>query len=151
VEAPIAGIGRLGLGEAWVGIQRTPNGFRLVFGDTDTALRISDAMSEQQTDELLVAAIAYFEEALDAPPPELEATQADLGELVRWLTRREPEGLRRRALAEALDAIDDGLAGDIVVARLAEARGQSDQIPNEQADVVDLLVSRYEALSAPGQ
>ena len=46
---------------------------------------------------------------LAPPPPDLEATQADVAELVRSLA----------ADPEAIDAIDDGLPGDAVALRLA--------------------------------
>jgi len=108
----------------------------------------SPAEGSARRAELMALAVAYYEEALDAPPPELEATQADLAELVRWLAAQEPEPRRHALFGEAIDAIDDGLAGDVVVARLnrvATTRGETD----EQADPIDLLVSRYEALVVP--
>lgn len=147
----VAVIGRLGIGDVWVGLNQGADGFRLVFGSPmNPAVHTSPAEGDERTDELLSAAIAYFEESLGAPPSELEATQGDLGDLVRWLAADAADPARRRSMIEALDAIDDGLAGDVVVARLAGARGPSAQEPNEQADVVDLLVTRYRALSAPG-
>jgi hypothetical protein len=149
VERSVAGIGRLGIGQAWAGFRREADGFRLVFGDADGRLQASDAEGETRTDELLAVAIAYFEEALDPPPPELEATQADLGELLRWLGENETDAARSHLLLEALDAVDDGLAGDVVVTRLAEARLSSSGKQNEQADVLDLLVGRYRALTTP--
>ena len=63
-------------------------------------------------------AIAYFEEGLAEPPEALAATHADIGSLVRHLAVVEIDpGLRRR-LDEAVDAVDDGLAADVVVGRL---------------------------------
>ena len=48
-----------------------------------------------------------------------------------------------RLLAEAFDAIDDGLAEDVVVRRLSVAAEAMRADEEEQADWVDLLVARY--------
>jgi len=98
--------------------------------------------------------IAYFEEALDPPPPELEATQADLAGLLAWIAKAETDAARSRLIGQALDAIDDGLAGDAVVARLSEARRGLGSEANEQADAIDLLAQRVRELgrtSAAGE
>jgi hypothetical protein len=66
---------------------------------------------------LAAAAAAYFLAALDDPPVELEATQADVAALVTTLatgTGSEHDAAAR----EALDAIDDGLPADAVALRL---------------------------------
>ena len=148
--ASAVAIGLLAPAGAWAGFVREPggDGFRLAFSGTDGVATPSPAEGSARRLELMALAVAYYEEALDAPPPELEATQADLAELVRWLAAQEPEPRRQALFEEAIDAIDDGLAGDVVVARLnrlATTRGETD----EQADPIDLLVSRYEALVAP--
>jgi hypothetical protein len=94
-------------------------------------------------DLLLALAIAYFEEAFEDAPAELEATHADLSELVRHIASGEQDVARRRLLDEAVDAIDDGLAGDAVANRLSAARpGAAD----EQVEPVDLLVTLAEEL-----
>ena len=98
---------------------------------------------EADADLLLALAIAYFEEAFEDAPPEIEATHADLGELVRHVAAREGDGARKRLLGEAVDAIDDGLAGDAVANRLNAARSGT---ADEQADPVDLLVTLAEEL-----
>jgi len=57
-------------------------------------------------------------------------------------------------IGEALDAIDDGLAGDAVVARLSEVRRGLGSDANEQADAIDLLAQRVNHLrgrSAAGE
>ena len=69
-------------------------------------------------DDLLSLAIAYFEDALAGPPEELAATHGDIGSLVRHLAGMERDEERRRLLGEAVDAVDDGLATDVVVGRL---------------------------------
>jgi hypothetical protein len=113
MDAPCA-IGSLAPGGAWVGFRRTDEvGYELVLGQ-DGSLRVISAEPEL----LLAAAITYFEEALPDAPPDLEATQADLAALVRHLASRETDPGRLRLLAEAVDAIDDGLAGDAVASRL---------------------------------
>ena len=96
--------------------------------------------------ELLAAVIAWFEESLGAPPPELEATQEDLAAAVRWLVDVSVEHPAHRSLAEACDAIDDGLAEDVVVRRLIVAADAMRADEEEQADWVDLLVARYREL-----
>lgn len=131
-------IGRVSPAGPWLGFQAAADGYRLVVGsDADVRSREADA------DLLLALAIAYFEEAFEDPPPELEATHADLSALVRHVASAEPEPARQRLLAEAVDAIDDGLAGDAVANRLNAARGR---ITDEQADPVDLLVELAEEL-----
>ncbi|MEP7083020.1 MAG: hypothetical protein ABI841_08630 [Chloroflexota bacterium] len=72
-------------------------------------------------DLLLALAVAYFEDALDAPPDELAATHADIASLVRHVAEAEVDAPRRRLLGEAVDAIDDGLAADVVIRRLTAA------------------------------
>ena len=143
VEPPVRAIGRLEADGAWVGFRSTGAGYELVFGETDGSLRATPA----NRTELIAAAIAYFEEALQDPPAELEATQYDLGQLLRWLHTSEPDARMAGLLLQALDGIDDGLAGDVLVARLSGALAASG-IPDEQADAVDLLAERYRALIA---
>ena len=101
--------------------------------------------------ELLAAVIAWFEESLTDPPPEIEATQEDLASAVRWLATTVDVASARgaeldRLLADALDAIDDGLAEDVVVRRLTVAATTMRGNVNEQVDWVDLLVRRYRLL-----
>jgi hypothetical protein len=131
-------IGRLREAGPWLGFQPNPHGYRFVAGTPD-GLRSRRA----DADVLLALAIAYFEEAFPDPPPELEATHADLSGLVRHVAELESDPTRRRLLDEAVDAIDDGLAGDAVANRLNAARPGK---PDEQADPVDLLVQLAEEL-----
>ena len=145
-----AAVGVLTADAAWVGFAPDATGFRLAFVGTDAGTQISVAEGSARDAELLAVAVAYYEEALDAPPPEFEATQADLAGLVRWLAARATDPQRRSLLDEAVDAIVDGLAGDVIVARLTQASPMGTGETNEQADPVDLLVARYRALEAPG-
>ena len=137
MEGPCA-IGRIRPGGPWIGFQPSPSGYRLLVG-SESAVRSREA----DADLLLALAIAYFEEAFDDPPTELEATHADMSELVRHVADLEEDAERRRLLTEAVDAIDDGLAGDAVANRLSAARTST---PDEQADPVDLLVMLAEEL-----
>lgn len=150
---PAVAVGILDALDAWVGFVREPDGYRLAFGALPHAggapVIASPAEGGQRRDELLAVAAAYFEEALDAPPPEVEATQADLAGLVGWVAAGEEDPVRRARMAEAMDAIDDGLAGDVVVSRLVAAGSGAELDTNEQVDAVDLLASRYRALTAP--
>lgn len=131
-------IGRIRPDGPWIGFQATADGYRFTVGlPSGARTRGADA------DLLLALAIAYFEEAFEGAPPEMEATHEDLSELVRHVAAGEADPTRKRLLAEAVDAIDDGLAGDAVVSRLSAVRpGNAD----EQADPVDLLVSLAEEL-----
>lgn len=137
MQGPCA-IGRISLDGPWIGFLGSDPGYRLVVGSgLDVRSREADA------DLLLALAIAYFEEAFEDAPPELEATHADLGELVRHVAALEGDGARKLLLGEAVDAIDDGLAGDAVANRLNAARSGT---ADEQADPVDLLVTLAEEM-----
>jgi hypothetical protein len=114
VAAAACAVGRLGPDGPWVGFAPTvEDGYSLVVGDNDRTHR-----GAADLDDLLSLAVAYFAEALDEPPEELAATHADIGSLVRHLGSAETDPARRRSLAEAIDAVDDGLAADVVVGRL---------------------------------
>lgn len=115
MDAPACAVGRLGTGGPWVGFAPTlDDGYALVVeGPSGSGRSPADA------DLLLALAIAYFEDALDAPPDELAATHADIASLVRHVAGAEVDAPRRRLLEEAVDAIDDGLAADVVIARLS--------------------------------
>jgi hypothetical protein len=131
-------VGRTKEAGPWLGFQLTDAGYRFVVG-TEKGMRSAEA----DADLLLVLAIAYFEEALADPPPEVEATHADVSGMVRHVAALEQDPVRRLLLGEAVDAIDDGLGADAVASRLNAARpGKAD----EQADPVDLLVELAEEL-----
>ena len=142
---PVVAIGRIGPRGPWVGFARDAAGFHLAVAHSGEPTAISPAGGANR--------IVYFEEALDPPPPELEATQADLAELLAWMAAETDTG-RKQLVREALDAIDDGLAGDAVVARLSEARRGLAGKAVEQADAIDLLAQRVNHLrgrSAAGE
>jgi len=64
-----------------------------------------------------------------------------------WMATNEADAARQALIREALDAIDDGLAGDAVVARLGEARrGLAEAGAKEQVDAIDLLSERFREL-----
>jgi hypothetical protein len=137
VDDPCA-IGRLGVDGPWVGFVRADGSYRLAVGGDAGAIHTVTA-----DDGLLLAlAIAYFEDDLDDPPPDMEATHADLSDLVRSVAARATEPDARRLLAEAVDAIDDGLAADEVIGRLVAAWRRT---AKEQADPIDLLRERVAA------
>jgi hypothetical protein len=140
--APLEGtraIGRLGAGGPWIGFGYRAGVPHLVVGAADG---MHDAPAEG--DLLLAVAIAHFAEAFDEAPPDFEATQADLSELVRHLVETEREASRRASLGEAMDAIDDGLAGDAVAEKLAAARSPA----TASMDPVELLVVEARQLAA---
>jgi hypothetical protein len=141
VARPPCAVGRLGPRGPWIGFQPGAGGYRLAV-EVDGALRSSEA----DVDLLLALAIAYFTEALDEAPPDVEATQADLSALVAEVAQRETDPERRRLLREALDAIDDGLAGDAVASRLVAARPAG----ADSIDPIELLRMRGMELAGRG-
>jgi len=152
-RTPAAAVGRLGPHGLWVGFVADGDGFHLAFAQPGEATAVSPSRGANRIAELLAAAIVYFEESLDPPPPEMEATQADLAELLAWMAT-ETDADRQGPVREALDAIDDGLAGDAVVARLSEAKRGLTGETVEQADAIDLLAERVRDLrgrSAAGE
>jgi hypothetical protein len=113
-------VGRLGPDGPWVGFAPTlDDAYALVVGAVPGGPRQVHA----DAGDLLALALAYFEESLDAPPDELAATHGDIGALVRHLAEHAPDDGERRLLGEAVDAIDDGLAADVTIARLSRALG----------------------------
>lgn len=115
MSTPACAVGRLGDDGPWVGFAPGPDdAYVLVVGGTAAGSRRSPA----DPDDLLSLAIAYFEDALPAPPEELAATHGDIGSLVRSIAELEHDTERRRLLREAVDAVDDGLAADVVLGRL---------------------------------
>jgi hypothetical protein len=142
-SAALAAVGRLSGGDdaACVCIVADAGGGRaLGFLEPDGSLGLARPPVGR---DLLAAVIAWFEESLADPPPELEATHEDLAAAVRWLADATAGEPAHRLLAEACDAIDDGLAEDVVVRRLSVAAGAMRADEEEQADWVDLLVARY--------
>jgi hypothetical protein len=107
-------VGRLGDHGPWLGFAPSlEDGYALVVeGSSGPRARQADV------DDLLSLAIAYFEESLDEPPEELAATHGDIGALVRHVAEANRDPGQAPLLAEAVDAIDDGLAADAVIARL---------------------------------
>jgi hypothetical protein len=142
--APLEGtraIGRLGADGPWIGFGYRAGVPRLVVGAADGT---HDAPADG--DLLLALAIAHFAEAFDEGPPDFEATQSDLSALVRHLMGTETEAGRSVLLGEAMDAIDDGLAGDAVAERLAAARSPA----TTSLDPVELLVLEARQLAERG-
>lgn len=139
--AALCAIGRLEVDGPWVGLSRDADGYRIAFGRPDASVLVTDASRP----ELLALAIAFFEDRLDDAPPDLEATQGDIGDVCRWLAQSESRTSIRALLQEAVDAIDDGLAMDATVLRLGDALRA--QTGDEQVDVLDLLVNRYRSLT----
>ena len=113
-------VGRIGRSGPWVGFAPViDDGYALVVGGLAGGFRRGPA----DADDLLALASAYFEESLDEPPEQLAATLADIGSLVRHVAEHETDPERRRLLSEAVDAVDDGLAADVTIARLGRALG----------------------------
>ena len=134
--APLEGtraIGRLEASGPWIGFGYRAGEPRFVAGEAD---RILDRAADR--DLLLALAIAYFADACGDAPPELEATQSDLSALVRRLMEGEADAREQAALGEAIDAIDDGLAGDAVAERLEAARSAG----ADAVDPVELLLRK---------
>jgi hypothetical protein len=108
-------VGRISTDGPWIGFAPVlEDGYALVVGTHDRAV---DAPAE--ADDLIALAIAYFADELPEPPEPLAATHGDIGALVRRLAVGGVDEDHARRLTEAVDAIDDGLAADVVVARLS--------------------------------
>ena len=115
MNAPACAVGRLGDEGRWIGFAPDlDDGYALVIGGS----RAGSVSSRADADDLISLAIAYFEDALAEPPEELAATHGDIGSLVRHVAEAAEDDGRRRLLGEAVDAVDDGLAADVVVGRL---------------------------------
>ena len=133
-------VGRIGPDGPWVGFAPTiDDGYALVVG----GLRDGPRRVRADGRDLLALATLYFEEALDEPPEELAATLGDIGSLVRHVAEHEMEPDRRRLLGEAVDAVDDGLAADVTIARLGRALG-------DDVDAAALIRGRVRARSGGG-
>ena len=134
-------IGRLEAGSPWIGFGYRAGAPRFV---VESAGGMLDRPADREL--LLALAIAYFADLASDAPPDLEATQSDLSALVRRLIDVEPDAGVRAPLGEAIDAIDDGLAGDAVAERLEAARSPR----GEALDPVELLVRRAREVTAEG-
>jgi hypothetical protein len=142
--APLEGaraIGRLSPDGPWIGFGFRGDATRLVVG---AGQDVHDAPAD--ADLAIAIAMAHFAEAFAEAPPDLEATQSDLSALVAHLIHTEADSGRRALLREALDAIDDGLAGDAVAGRLAAAR----PLAGDGVDPVELVLDRANELAAGG-
>lgn len=132
-------VGRLDPGGPWIGFAPTlDDGYALIVGTADWTRR-----APADPVDLLALAVVYFEDAGDPPPEELAATHADIGAIVRHAAGRIADPDRQRAHAEAVDAIDDGLAADVVIERLERALGAN-------LDAVAHLRRRAGKLAASG-
>ena len=131
-------IGRTRPTGPWIGFAADADGYRVVVGDGQ-----GERSRPADAGVMLALAIAYFEEAFEDAPADREATKADLSALVRHVADGEERAEVRVALAEAVDAIDDGLPGDAVASRLGAAWAWTTE---EQADPVDLLVKLSEEM-----
>lgn len=121
MEGAACAVGRVEPNGPWVGFAPTlDDGYALVVGgDGRAGVRVEAGASD-----LLALAIVYFEEAFEPPPEELAATLGDIGSLVRHVAEHETDVERRRLLAEAVDAVDDGLAADVTITRIGRALGE---------------------------
>jgi hypothetical protein len=129
VDPAACAVGRLGPDGPWIGFAPTIDGYALVVGPPASggvAAR-SDPDDPAVRDDLLALVLLYFEEALDPPPDELAATHGDIGALIRHISETEPDDARRRALREAVDAVDDGLAADVTISRLGLVLGDGSE------------------------
>jgi hypothetical protein len=132
-------IGRLAADGPWIGFGYRAGAPRIVLEGVEGT---RDAPADR--DLLLALAIAHFAGALEEAPPDVEATQSDLSALLVHLIDAEADPARQALLGEALDAIDDGLAGDAVAERLAAARSRR----NDAVDPVELLSLKARRMAA---
>jgi hypothetical protein len=140
VDGAACAVGRIGPMGPWIGFAPTiEDRYALVVGGLPGGFRREPASA----DDLLALVIAYFEETLDEPPEELAATLGDIGSLVRHVAEHETDPGRRRLLGEAVDAVDDGLAADVTIARLGRALGDGvDAAARLRGRVSELLSAR---------
>lgn len=140
--AEVNAIGRLWEGRPeWFGIARTGGSVAadasapdhaLVFGEPDGTRRTVPLASGGGERGVLLALIAFFEGDVPGPPPELEMTQWEAADAVRWLAERASAENAHQVrpdvaapLRSALDAIDDGLPADVVTGFLYRALGNA--------------------------
>jgi hypothetical protein len=137
----VRAVGRLTADGPWIGFAASEDGYRLAALAADGSARDIGAAG---TDEvgLLAVAIVHFLASLEPPPPDLEATQADVARLVRSVAASRDAGPGADLARQAVDAIDDGLAADAVALRLAA------MLPTPDADPVAILAKRLAAAGA---
>ncbi|MFN2419370.1 MAG: hypothetical protein ABR593_10660 [Candidatus Limnocylindria bacterium] len=120
MDGAACAVGRIGPDGPWIGFAPTlDDGYALVVGGLAGGTRRLAADGQ----DLLAMATVHFDESLDEPPEELAATLGDIGALVRHVAEAESDPDRRLLLGEAVDAVDDGLAADVTIARLGRALG----------------------------
>ena len=137
----VRAVGRLEADGPWIGFGYRAGAPHIVVG---AANWLRDEPADQ--DLMLALAIVYFAGAVAEAPPDLEATQLDLSGLVRHLIGTEADPARRATLGEAMDAIDDGLAGDAVAEKLEAAR--TDRI--DAVDPVEVLSMKAREIAVGG-
>jgi hypothetical protein len=126
VVAAACAVGRLGDDGPWIGfVPALDDGYALVVGRDDAVQAVGTGRAG--ADDLVALAIAYFADELSEPPESLAATHGDLAALVRAVAAAEVDVTRGRALADAVDAIDDGLAADAVVGRLSRCLSEAEE------------------------
>jgi len=119
MEIPACAVGRLDPGGPWIGFAPTlDDGYALTLRAGGRTHRLPAGPID-----LVALAVLYFEDAVEAPPEELAATHGDIGAIVRHAADRVSEAEQQRVFEEAVDAIDDGLAADVVIGRLQRALG----------------------------
>jgi hypothetical protein len=139
MEVPACAVGRIAPDGAWIGFAPTADdGYALTLATSDAAYR-----RPATPPDLAALAVAWFEEALPEPPEAVAATLGDIAAIVRHAAER-TVGLDRRAdYALAVDAIDDGLAADVVIDRLSRALGDG-------VDAVAYLRECADVMRRPG-
>jgi hypothetical protein len=122
MDVPACAVGRLDPDGPWIGFAPSlDDGYTLTVGAEGGPARARRLAAGPR--DLVALAILYFEDAPAEPPEELAATLGDIGAVVRHAAERIDDPTSRRAFDEAVDAIDDGLAADVVLDRLARAFG----------------------------
>jgi hypothetical protein len=138
MDIPACVVGRLDPDGPWIGFAPTlDDGYALTAS--------ADGRSERRAAaplDLLALAVVYFEDAIEAPPEEMAATHGDIRAIVRHAAER-VQGEAEAVTAEAVDAIDDGLAADVVMERLQRAMGDG-------VDAIAHLRRRVAAFIADG-
>lgn len=137
----VRAVGRLSADGPWIGFVAGEPGYRLVAEAPDGSARLLGRAGADEAG-LVAVAIVHFLASLEPPPPDLEATQADVARLVRSLAAARDAGPGADLAQQAVDAIDDGLAADAVALRLAAL------LPDGDADPLSILAQRLSAAGA---
>ena len=139
---PVRAFGRLRPDGPWVGFEPGPGGYRLVVGWPDGTIRADRTEDPTEIrDGLVAGAIGFYLATLTIPPSSSKPPRRTWAPW--WAISSRTTGIQAwvTEATEALDAIDDGLAGDAVALRLQRLLPRG-------SDALEILRRRAASLSA---